>query len=77
MVKYTRAVPRISNIVSNPRIREVLVVASLLIALQTLVFGGFLSGAIIPQFDFMGGYNTEAFAWWRDGGFVAPTQWMP
>lgn len=77
VVKYTRAVPRISNIVSNPRIREVLVVASLLIALQTLVFGGFLSGAIIPQFDFMGGYNTEAFAWWRDGGFVAPTQWMP
>jgi len=25
----------------------------------------------------MGGYNTEGFAWWRDGGFVAPTQWMP
>jgi len=76
VVDYNRAVRTLGDLVSNPRVREVSVVAGLLISLQVLVFGGFLGGATIPQYDFMGSYNTEAFAWWRDGGFVAPPQWM-
>ena len=59
------------------RLREPLIVAALLLVLEIVVFRDYFTGAVIPQFDFMGGYNLEAFAWWRDGSFFDPTQWMP
>ncbi len=58
------------------RLAEVGVVAAFVLALEIVVFGGYFSGAVAPQFDFMSGYNTEAFAWWRDGGILNPPQWM-
>jgi hypothetical protein len=58
-------------------LREIALVAGVVLTLEILVFAAFFSGAQIPQFDFVSGYNTEAFAWWRDGSFFAPPQWMP
>lgn len=59
------------------RLPEVATVVGLLVLLESLVFLGYFRGDVSPQFDFMGGYNAEAFAWWRDGGFFNPLQWMP
>jgi hypothetical protein len=44
--------------------------------LEVTVFVGYFTGAEIPQYDFMGAYNLEAFAWWTDGSFFDPPQWM-
>lgn len=44
---------------------------------MTVVFSGTITGSVIPIFDFVSHYNFEAYAWWRDGSFFAPTQWMP
>jgi hypothetical protein len=52
-------------------------VATAILVLELLVYRSYFTGAAIPQFDFMGAYNTEAFAWWRDGSFFSPAQWMP
>ena len=57
-------------------VREWLIVAGVLVALETIVFFGSFSGSAIPQYDFMGAYNLEAFAWWTDGSFFDPPQWM-
>lgn len=56
---------------------EILTVAGILMVLEYLIFLGFFRGDLSPQFDFMGAYNAEAFAWWRDGGFFRPIEWMP
>lgn len=65
----------------GPRVRalaqESAVVVVLLALPQLLVLLGYYRGDISPQFDFLGSYSTEAFAWWRDGGFFDPPQWMP
>ena len=54
-----------------------LVVALLLATLEFATFIGNFTGQVAPQWDFYNQYNTEAFAWWRDGTFFEPTQWMP
>ena len=51
--------------------------AVVIAVLQALVFGGYYSGAMTAPWDFLGAYNAEAFAWWRDGSFFNPSQWMP
>lgn len=56
---------------------EITVVAGLLVLLETLLFYGHFKGYAGPQFDFLGTYNTEAFTWWRDGGFFDPPAWVP
>lgn len=48
-----------------------------MVALELLVFHEYFSGRSIPPWDFLSHYNTEAFAWWRDGSFFNPTPWMP
>lgn len=53
------------------------IVLALMCALETLTFHGYLSGSTAPPWDFYSAYNTEAMAWWRDGSFFHPTQWMP
>lgn len=54
-----------------------LIVSALLVVLQFATFIGNFTGQIAPQWDFYNQYNTEAWAWWRDGSFFEPTQWMP
>jgi hypothetical protein len=44
--------------------------------LEVLIFRTYFTGESIPQFDFMGAYNEEAFEWWRSGSFFAPAQWI-
>lgn len=58
-------------------LREAAVVLAVLVVVQALVFGRYWTGAVVPPWDFQGSYTTEAFAWWRDGSFFRPVQWMP
>ena len=57
--------------------RELLVVAVAVVVLMSVVFGDTFMGSVIPVFDFVSHYNFEAYAWWHDGSFFAPAQWMP
>ncbi|MET0434562.1 MAG: hypothetical protein ABW025_10375, partial [Cellulomonas sp.] len=74
--RTARRRPRVSPRVRS-RVQEAAVVAVLLALPQLLVLLGYYRGDISPQFDFLGSYSTEAFAWWRDGSFFDPQQWMP
>jgi len=58
------------------RLAEVAFVAALLILLECLVFWGYFSGAYAPPWDFMGSYNTDAYAWWTEGSFFHPAEWI-
>ena len=71
---------RHERVVGGPRVvpwRELGLVAATVVFLEVLVFRGYFAGETIPQFDFMGAYNLEAYAWWKDGSFFSPVQWMP
>ncbi|PVU82107.1 hypothetical protein DDP54_02760 [Cellulomonas sp. WB94] len=48
-----------------------------MVVLELLIFHDYFSGRSIVGWDFLSHYNTEAFAWWRDGTFFSPPQWMP
>lgn len=52
-------------------------VLGVLVFLEAIIFREFFAGSHCPGGDFLGTYNTEAFAWWRDGGFFSPPDWMP
>lgn len=56
---------------------EGFLVVVLLLGVQVVLFGAYWSGATTPPWDFYSSYNTEAFAWWHDGGFLDPPTWMP
>jgi hypothetical protein len=56
---------------------EITVVMLLLVALEAVVLGSYFSGTVTAPWDFLGSYNAEAFAWWHDGSFFSPPQWMP
>lgn len=58
-------------------LHELVSVAGVVVVLEIVVFHEYFTGRSIPPWDFLGGYNTEAFAWWRDGSFFHPTQWTP
>ncbi len=59
------------------RLSPLVSAGALLAILVLLVFGDFVDGRSSPQFDFVGAYNAEAFAWWTDGSFFRPPEWMP
>lgn len=40
------------------------------------MFWGYFTGAYAPPWDFMGSYNTEAYAWWTEGSFFSPANWI-
>lgn len=61
---------------AHPRWAEACLVAVILVGLEALVFWSYFSGSGIPKFDFTAGYNVEAYAWWHDGSFFHPPQWM-
>lgn len=56
---------------------EVVAVLGTLFVLELLVFWAFFVGYASPQFDFIGSYNTEFYALWRDGSFFRPQEWTP
>ena len=56
---------------------EAWIVLGVLLVQQAVLLGGYWSGAVTPPWDFYGSYNTEAFAWWHDGGFFDPPEWVP
>lgn len=68
---------RFARVASTVLRNEWSVVALTLVALEMLIFSGYFSGRITAPWDFLGTYNAEAFAWWREGSFLHPTQWMP
>lgn len=56
---------------------RVAILIAILVVLQLSIFWGYLSGATIPSWDFVGSYNTVAFIWWTDGNFFSPVEWIP
>ncbi len=52
-------------------------VALMVLGIQILMFSGYYRGLTSPTGDFLASYNTEVFAWWRDGGILSPPDWMP
>jgi len=58
-------------------LHELVSVAGVVVVLEIAVFHEYFTGRSIPPWDFLAGYNTEAFAWWRDGSFFHPVQWTP
>lgn len=67
---------RIAGLFSSKRGQWAVAIAALII-LDLVVFGTYFSGQRSPGWDFIGGGNPEGFAWWHDGGFFNPVQWMP
>lgn len=71
---YERDAERSSRVL---RLTEALVLAAVLLPLAGITFGRYLIGEIIPPWDFLGAYNTEAYYWWSktlEGGTPA---WVP
>ena len=58
-------------------LQEWILVGVAILILQTFVYWEYYSGAMTAPWDFFGTYNAEAFAWWHDGSFFHPSQWMP
>lgn len=57
---------------------SVVPVVALLVVLEVLLFWSYFTGAVVPApDDFIGSYNNEPFAWWRDGSMLHPTDWVP
>ena len=56
---------------------KVAVLTALVVALELLMFRSYFYGRIIPPWDFLGSYNTDAFLWWLEGGFFTPLDWVP
>lgn len=63
--------------VTAPATREWWLVAGFLLVSQVVLFGSHWSGATTVPWVFLGSYNAEAFAWWHDGSFFRPAEWMP
>lgn len=42
-----------------------------------LLFRGYWQGITSPGWDFLGGYLTNAFAWWNNGSFFQPPEYLP
>ncbi len=74
--EQTRARVAVHRVVGS-RWGRAAVLAVLLIVLEWIVFRGYWSGAFIPPWDFIGSYTTDAFAWWTNGSFFAPPEWIP
>ena len=56
---------------------RVLALIALASVIEVLLFAPYFIGAIIPPFDFLGGYFTSAYQWWAAGGFLTPVEWVP
>lgn len=75
-----RGLRRASALLDRPLLRlgaEVLVLGIVLAGLTVLVFGDYLRGTASPGWDFLSHYNADAYAWWHDGSFFSPPQWVP
>lgn len=53
------------------------VLASLLLALEVLLFESWIRGTRVPPWDFLGSYAQEAYWWWEHGSFWEPVSWIP
>jgi len=58
-------------------LRYLVVLFLTVVVLEIVVFWGYFSGALIPPWDFLGSYNTGAYAWWETGSFFNPAAWVP
>lgn len=57
------------------RIFRAAAIGVLLLALEVVTFSGYFTGSLIPPWDFLGSYNTDAYVWWSQGGFFTPIDW--
>lgn len=69
---------RLGRAVTGERAREIALVVAVLVVLELMMFWHYFTGNVVPApDDFIGSYNNEPLAWWRDGSLVSPAQWMP
>lgn len=59
------------------RMIEAAIVLATVLALELIVFLRYFTGERTPQWDFYNHYTTEAYAWWNDGSFFRPVEWLP
>ncbi|MFI2754633.1 hypothetical protein ACGIF2_14475 [Cellulomonas sp. P22] len=69
---------RFGRALTGERAREIALVVAVLVVLELMMFWHYFTGNVVPApDDFIGSYNNEPLAWWRDGSLVNPVQWMP
>lgn len=74
----SRGLRGILSLLRRPGTRRALTVVLLLVALELLMFWGYFTGEISPApDDFIGSYNNEPFAWWRDLAVSGLPEWVP
>lgn len=60
------------------RPREAATVIAVLVLLELIIFFGYFTGTYTPApDDFIGSYNNEAWAWWRDATLTDLPDWVP
>lgn len=50
---------------------------SIILVIGARLYRGYLSGARVPNFDFLSSYLTAAYGWWGLGGFFHPPRILP
>src|SRR5688500_11081284 len=50
---------------------------SLVVILELLFFRGAFLGTVVPPWDFVGSYTTDAYYWTLHGSFFSPVAWVP
>lgn len=70
-----RSIVRRIEVLTQRRIFRVAALGLLLAALELVTFSGYFTGSLIPPWDFLGSYNTDAYVWWSQGGFFTPIDW--
>lgn len=68
---------RLSRFVASGSLNRATILLSILIVLNIVVVADYYAGRMIPPWDFLGSYNTEAYYWWQMGGFFRPVEWIP
>ena len=78
-VRPTPLADRVASLrrLSGRRWFRVAALAGLVVALEVLVLEGWIRGARVPPWDFLGAYAQEAYWWWAHGGFFDPVSWIP
>lgn len=77
VVERLRASRHLARPLMSARWSRGVLLGVLVAFLLLLMFRGYFSGSTIPPWDFLGGYNTDAYQWWTEGTFFSPLEWSP
>jgi hypothetical protein len=75
--RATSGVAVSASVGSPSRCARIAILATLVVVLELFLFRATILGAIVPPWDFMGSYNTDAYYWLAHGSFFSPVEWVP